>query len=450
MAVTARALAFADPNLVLANTAQGLVGNNNGQLNPAFGQYLDINDVGIAILNENLLTIETGALVNAVNSDIYLETVGNNDLTIEDTVRVDNVSNRILVIAGGELQLEPNGRLERGETGLITTLFNDITLQDPTGSPSDQNRLVDLNTLTQTLQFIFGDAQESNFDTSIFWGIMGEDDNTFTFDSLNPTQLSNLEDLLFGAGGAEGFESRSFYGTVNLGNTSETLQSQPVGNPFDNSGTISDVQYVPSASFTLDFLRNNAEFRNIVFVFNDANINLFQNASSGSIEDLNVATADFEGLARFTEPARITITRQDSDVPTQIEVIPQPEVQIFETSFRTEEPLFVQAVQEKFYIVVYFDSQFEADLFEAEFGDDERDFEEVLKLLQTLGLEDEFLEWRTSDGDSDSLDANKIREMISRAELDLEENEEWVQRFEEWLRQIRCRWRGSESSTRCL
>ena len=427
-------LTFADPNLALANTAQGIVGNNNGQFNPAFEQYLDVNDIGVAILNENLLTIETGALVNAANSDIYLETVGNNDLNIEDTVRVDNVNNRILVVAGGELQLEPNGRLERGSAGLVTTLLNDITLQDPTGSPADQNRLVDLNSLTQTLQFIFGDAQESNFDASIFWGIVGQDDNSLTFASLDPTQLSALESVLFGAGVAEGFESRSFYSTVNLGNTSETVQSQPIGNPFDNSGTISDVQFVPSSSFTLDFLRNNPEFRSVVFVFNDANINLFQNASSGAIEDLNVATADFEGLARFAEPARITITRQEQDVPTQFEVVPQPVVQIFETSFRTEEPLFVQPVPEKFYIVVFFDSQFEADQFEFEFGDEEREFEEVLELLKELGLEKEFLEWRTSGGESDSLDANKIREIISRADLDLEENENWVERFEGWLR----------------
>ncbi len=407
-------LTFADPNLALANTAQGIVGNSNGQFNPAFQQYLDVNDIGVAILNENLLTIETGALVNAVNSDIYLETVGNNDLIIEDTVRVDNVNNRILVVAGGELQLEPNGRLERGSAGLVTTLLNDITLQDPNGSPADQNTLVDLNSLTQTLQFIFGDAQESNFDASIFWGIVGQDDNSLTFPSLDPAQLSVLEGVLFGAGVSDGFESRSFYSTVNLGNTSETVQSQPIGNPFDNSGTISDVQFVPSASFTLDFLRTNPEFRSVVFVFNDANINLFQNASSGAIEDLNVATADFEGLARFTEPARITITRQEQDVPTQFEIVPQPVVQIFETSFRTEESLFVQPVPEKFYIVVFFDSQFEADRFEVEFGDEERDFEEVLKLLEELGLKDEFLEWRTSGGEADSLDANKIREIMSR------------------------------------
>ena len=54
--------------------------NSMGNINPAFEQYLDTNDMGIAILNENLMTIETGALVNAVTADIYLETVGDNDL----------------------------------------------------------------------------------------------------------------------------------------------------------------------------------------------------------------------------------------------------------------------------------------------------------------------------------------------------------------------------------
>ena len=427
-------LAFADPNVALSATLQGTAGNVNSRFNPAFGQYLATDDVGIVILNQNTLTVETGALVNAVSSDIYLETVGANTLSISDTVRVDDVSNRILVVAGGNLVLEPNGRLERGSAGLITSRFNDIILQDPTGAPSDQNRLVDRNTLTQTLQFIFGDQFESNFDTTIFWGIEGKNDNSFDFGSLNPTQRAALETLLFGTGSGSGFESRSFYSTVTMGATSETLTSQPIGSTFDNSGTNSDAPAIPTASFTLDFLRNNAEFRNVVFVFNDANINMFQNASTGAIEDLNVATADFEGLARFNEPSRIAITKQEIETVSQIEVIPQTEFAVIGTTYRNEVPLFVQTVQQKYFIVLYFDSQAEADQFESRFGQDELDFEAVLKLLEELKLEDDRLDWRNFGDETENLDANQIREIIARAGLDLEDDAGWVERFKTWLR----------------
>ena len=424
-------LVFADPNLLLSTTAQGLIGNVNDRFNPAFGQFLDRDDVGIAVLNEGSLTVESGAFVNATNSDVYLETVGDSDLKLGDTVRVEDPTNRILVIAGGDLELEPNGRLERGNAGLVTTRFNDITLLDPTGNAADQNRLVDRNFLTQTLELIFGNQFESNFDAGIFWGIEGKDDNTFDFGSLNPSQLAALDALLFGNSIDAGFESRSFYPTVTLGATIETLVSEPIGNLFDNSATVSDAQAIPTASFTLDFLRNNAEFRNIVFVFNDANINLFQSASTGQIEDLNVATADFEGLARFNEPSRIAITRPVTEAVSQIEVIPQTESEVLQTSFRMEDPLFVQAVQQKFFIVVYFQSQYEADQFELKFGDDELEYERVLELLD---LDSNALKWSSSGEGADELDANQIREVISRANLDLQDDDQWIQDFAAWLK----------------
>ena len=85
------------------------------------------------------------------------------------------------------------------------------------------------------------------------------------FASLDPTQLSALEDLLFGAGSmSEVLNPDRFIRRSIFGNTSETVQSQPIGSLFDNSGTISDAQFVPSASFTLDFLRTNPEFRSVV------------------------------------------------------------------------------------------------------------------------------------------------------------------------------------------
>ena len=438
-------LVFADPNLQLADTTQRSTDANGLRYNPAFGQYLDVTDIGVAIVNEAAMTVESGALVNATHSDVYMQTVGVHDLTISDTVRLNDISNRILVIAGGQFVLEPDGRLERGTEGLITSRFNDVELQDPIGEASDQNRLVNRNDLTQTLQFIFADAFESNFDTSIFWGIQGTNDNTFDFESLTPTQLAALESLLFGNDTTEGFESRSFYDfQVNQGNTSVSLTSQRIGSTFDNSNSVSDARFIPEASFTLDFLRNNAEFRNIVFVFNDANINMFQNASAtevaadgstvSALEDLNVATADFEGLARFNEPARIVISRPDADSYTTVETSQVFEEQLIQSTFLAEQPLFVQTVQQKFFVVIYFDSQFEADLFESKFGEDELSYQEVIKLLEELELSANSLEWRNSSTDEiDNLDANQIREILNRAGLDLEEDEQWVERFKQWL-----------------
>ena len=435
-------LIFADPNIALSSTVQGAVSNAGERFNPAFEQFLDVSDVGVAILNSNTLTVESNAEVRATQADVYLETVGDFDLMINDTIRVDDISNRILVVAGGQLELEPEGRLERGDQGLITTRLNDQVIEDPQGNPADQNALVDRNTLTQDVRFRFADALESNFDATIFSGIEGNSDNTLDFSSLTPDRLEQLTSVIF-ADGEVGFESRSFYDSqLNVGGNSVTVTSQPIGSMFDTSGRVIDADATPTASFTLEFLRNNPEFRNVLFVFNDANINIFQNASSDveeggtGIDDLNVSTGDFEGLARFNAPNRIAIQRSEPDVPEAIEVVTATEIEPVETGLATEQPLFVQTVQQKFYVVVYFDSQFEADQFESQFGDEERDYQEVLKLLKELELAENAFEWRNaSDSDLENLDANQIREILSQAGLDLDDDGDWVEGFKQWLKE---------------
>jgi hypothetical protein len=424
-------LIFSDPNLALAATAQGAIGNANQQIHPVFARYLSTNDIGIAIVNAGEMIIETGARVYSAKADIYLETNGQHDLRIKDTIRIETLTSRMLVVAGGELRLEPHGRLERGSAGLITSRYNDLILEDPTGNPADQNRLVDRNRLTQNLRFAFGDHFESNFDAAIFWGLVGISDNSFNFQSLTSNELAALEQLLFG-GGTPQYQSRSFY-ELFAAATGVTLTSQPIGGLFDNSGTQSDIGFVPTASFTLDFLRNNAEFRNLIVLFNDSNINLFQHAAT-NLEDLNVATADFTGLARFNVPARIMVTRPEPEVFTRVEIVQLPEFDVVQQIVPMEDLLVAQNVQEKFFVVVYFPNQYEADLFEARFGADERDFEEVIQILKSMSLENSALEWKNAASDEiNNLDANEIREILNRAGIDLAEQEAWTNRLKGWL-----------------
>jgi hypothetical protein len=328
--------------------------------------------------------------------------------------------------------LEPLGRLERGSAGLITSRYNDLLIEDPTGNPADQNRLVDRNRLTQDLRFAFGDHFESNFDAAIFWGLVGISDNSFNFASLTSNELAALEQLLFGDGSRPQYQSRSFY-ELFAAATGVTLTSQAIGGLFDNSGTQSDIGFVPTASFTLDFLRNNAEFRNLIMLFNDANINLFQHAAT-NLEDLNVATADFTGLARFNSPALVAISRPEPEVYTRVEVVTPLEFAFIQQTVRMQDQLLVQNVQEKFFVVVYFPSQFEADLFEANFGVDELDFEAVIQILKSMSLEESALEWKNAASDEiNNLDANQIREILNRAGIDLAEQEAWTNRLRGWL-----------------
>jgi len=153
-----------------------------------------------------------------------------------------------------------------------------------------------------------------------------------------------------------------------------------------------------------------------------------------------VAVEDFTGLARIGTPPVLEVERTEFQIPQRVEITVNAEAEFFETIVVDEDPLFVQTVQEKFIVVVYFESQFEADQFESDFeklGDDEtgeKDFETVKKkILEKSGLE--FLQWESED-DSTAVDANQVREILERAILELNEDDDdgnWLEEYKAWL-----------------
>ncbi|MFK7767220.1 MAG: hypothetical protein AB8B55_08355 [Mariniblastus sp.] len=452
-------LSFDDPNVALANTVQGIdmaqVDAGNDQLfNLEFEKYLETTDVGIAIQNAGTLTTQVGADILTTQSDVYLETTGVNALTILDGVTVLDATNRILTIAGGELVIAGGGRFEiglAGGDGLVLDELNDLILENP-GTLGDINANVDATLLNQKLQFNYGLPVfgELNHVSTIFWGLVGVEDNTFQLDRLTQADVDALRQLLYDGNDSPQFESRSFYDIDPLGTFdgvsdafSDEVLSQPINGANNNSGRVPD-DAAATAAFRLNFLRDNPQFRNVQFLFNDVNINIFQNAAT-SLEDLNIATDDFEGLARVGKPPVNVVDRPEFQVPERIEATTVAEAEFFETIVVDEQPLVVQTVQEKFVVVVYFESQYEADLFEAQFeklgldeGDNEtgeKDYEAVKdELIEKLGLK--VLEWDTNDEGS-ALDVNQIREILEkRAGLELGDGEEadaWLEKYKDWL-----------------
>jgi hypothetical protein len=442
----------------------------DGRYNDGFDEFLNsdgggISDIGIAIDNEG--SVENNVAVTAEQGDILIQThaadplLVADDITVNETIQVNQNANNILIVAGGDLEL--NGPLVRGTEGLVlfetninagtpTVEFPDGVLVLDPGSISVENAIVDATTLTQDVEYIFAQLTEQMFTTSVFWGIdlAAYDGTTLVpdfaiFDSMDVTTLGEFENLLFSAMVDAGFESKSFYADPFAGGIASQVTSQEIGNTFDNSGTVND-SGVPTAAFTRSFLRDNPEFRNVMFVFNDAQINIFEGASDNNangvaddLVDLNVAVEDFQGLARIGQPPVVEVQRTEFQVPERVEITNTATTEFFDTVVTDESPLLVQTVRESFFVVVYFESQYEADLFESRFEDladdesGENDFDIIKeKILQKAGLE--YLQWESEDGNN-SLDANQIREILERAVLDLGEDEEWIDKYENWLKE---------------
>ena len=454
---------YGDPDGDLSDTSQGADRNGTGALpsrlfNPSerIDTFLNtdgagvVNDIGVAIENTGSLTTMATANVIARQADVYLKTNGGN-VDVNSIVMVAQNENQILTVAGQTLNIGPAGQFVRGTDGLVTEKFNNLTLLNP-GTLGSENAIIDTDNRNQLLDFTYASAGEMNFETVVFWGLEGIADDSLKFDGLSQAQLNQLEALLYGG---TGFESRSFYGIGTTdgkmpftGTAIEMAQilSQPIGNTFDNGGNSLDGGF-PIASFTQLFLSSNPEFRNVQFIFNDAQINLFENAdatTAGGLVDLNVATDDFQGLARVGRPRPPVAERPDVQIPERVEISTVTEPEFFQSVVVDQQPLFVQTVQENFVVVVYFESQFEADQFEAEFeklganedGDElnEKDFEAVKKeILDVLGLDS--FQWNLSDKDG-GLDVNQLRELLLRAGLDLDDDDEsqWLERYQEWLK----------------
>ena len=262
-------------------------------------------------------------------------------------------------------------------------------------------------------------------------------------DSVSTADHTSLTNLLFDPSGNFGYQSRSVYTDPSAGGFSEfTQQSQPIGGANDLG-----MRDAGLGSFRVDFLESNAVFSNVALVFNDANINIFENSSlrdvdgdgaSDGLIDLNVAVEDFESLAQVGSPPVIEVQSVETNVSFTVVVSETTEPEFFQTVVTSTEPLFVQTVQEKVYVVVYFENQLDADAFEDEFnnlGDEgagEKDFEALINELAEDG-DVEFLSWE-SDDQTETLDANQIRRILEQADLDLDgDDDDWLEDYKRWL-----------------
>jgi hypothetical protein len=423
------------------------------------GGTLDVNEAVVSPADIILSTRETAADPAANQADI----------NINGLVQTDAEGN-VLVVAADEATIDSasGGQILRGTDGIVfdVSVLNSILAENldlilqPNDS-SDPFAFVDADTFTQNFEYIFGEDAEQQFRTSVFFGIelerfelSGFDTTSLAIDflissqdadgggirELNPDTLAQLRTILFDTilrdGGASQFESRSFYIDPETGNTLFTQTSQPIGNDFDiGEGGINPID---TASFSFEFLNLNPQFRNIAFVFNDSNINLFENASDpDALRDLNVAAESFEGVAVIGRAGFVVAEREEIEVVEQIEPAIAVETQTFQSVLVAEEPLFVQTVQQTKFIVVYFESQAEAELFETSFedlagesgdvdyGELEGKFEELFKQI---------VQFDNIDDTEDAFDANQIREIFEAAKLDLDgDDEDWAEQFRKWL-----------------
>ena len=472
--VTGAGIGLSDANFntqidLLDNTAQ--TETFGGQLiyNKDFAGYLTGLDAenGGAATSVGLALLANGDLdvITSVNStaDVFVTTGSAGDITVSQNIVTAAAADKILVVAADQLNL--NARLLRGADGAVFDVSNlnpdvpDPAFFDPAlilnpGAANQSLALIDSNTLTQMFLYTFGQTGEQNFTTSVFFGVELASYDRATFlaedfpvvDFVVPSTLADLNNILFELG-VKDFESRSFYQDALGGQASILNESQPIDGPNDLLPMFPGVVFPASASFSFDFLNANPEFRSIAFVFNDAGINIFDNATGSAdvngdglvdgLRDLNVAVEDLPGLANIGLPPVIEIERTEFQIADRVEITPIIETEFFQTAVVTDAPLFTQTVQDKFFVVVYFESQAEADNFEAEFEKldtsetGEKDYDKLQDILKDFGS----LEFK-ADGEDELLDANKIREIFEEAELDLDGDEEqWQKTFQDWLKQ---------------
>ena len=443
--------------------------------NPAFTGYLNgdsmsgdpIDSVAVGILTRGDLRVNQSIRTNASAgefSDIYLATDSVGNIVVNSRVTTAGADDKILVVAAEELRL--NADLARGvpdptlggSTGLVRfatnvnptttsgSIPNGVLILDP-GPSGVVNTQVDPTTSTQSFTYTFGHAGEQGFTTTVFYGVdldryssVALTPDFATLDSIDATDQRALTNLLFDTSGDFGYQSRSLYTDPSAGGFSNfTQESQPIGGTNDLG--MRDVEF---GSFRFDFLESNAAFSNVVFVFNDANINIFENSSlrdvdgngaPDSLTDFNVAVEDFQTLARVGAAPVIEVESAEVDVSQTVAVSQTTEPEFFQTVVTSTEPLFVQTVQEKVFVVVYFENQLDADAFEDELGEEGagvKDFEALkMELIETGDVE--FLSWE-SDGQTETLDANQIRRILEQAELDLDgDDNDWLEDYKQWL-----------------
>ena len=110
------------------------------------------------------------------------------------------------------------------------------------------------------------------------------------------------------------------------------------------------------------------------------------------------------------------------------------ETATIETVAPTESPIFIQNVRQTFFVIVYFDSQYDADRFQDAFDglsadgeDPDFESEDLKALFERLAddtdkqFEDFFAKLEPSEGEN--LDANQIRALLEGADLDLADDD---------------------------
>ena len=441
-------VSFTDQIDVLNGTTQTQTLNDELIFNPSFEGYLQglsvtndgvASNVGLALLSGGELQVNQGV---SAASDVFLTTTAD-DITVNQDIATNDLADRILIVGADELNL--NAELSRGTEGRVISVSNlngELIILNPQNA-GDTFALTDLNDQNQNFEFTFGQPGEQGFTTTVFFGVSldsyissGLLPDFDVLDFVVPETSASLTEVLF-AGGVEDFESRSVFFDSAGGQTSIVNQSQPINGANDLLPP-SPANPIATASFTLDFLNTNPEFRNVAFVFNDAGINIFDNAvTADGVRDLNVAVEDFIGLANIGTSPVITVERPEFETPEQVEFISVAEPDFFQSTVVAEQPLFTQTVQEKFFVVVYFENQAEADDFEFVFEQletsetGEKDFDQLREILKRF----DSLDFKTDDA-SEALDANKIRQIFEKADLNLgEDDEQWREAFLEWLKE---------------
>ena len=446
--------------------SQFVNGNFDGFLNGVARNDDTSNADLISVAIQNTGTFVNNVEVNASRGDILIQTLGaNSTVSIEANVQVsesivgESVQGNILVVAADDFQLVNNAQLARGTFSDISDslesfsarvlnefdLFGfdsngdgEITLEEldqrgfvsNPGFISNTLSLVDAVTLNQSFVASFGNTSgafaESQFDLSVFFGVSTDQYDrvsldvaeTNLFTSLTASQQAEWLTLLSPTLGDNpvGPQSLSFFQGLS---TTENFEgtSQP-----DAAFTMGDVN--GTESFSSVFLNQNPEFRNVFFVFNDANINIFENADgSGNLVDLNVSVEDFEGSARIGQPAQVQIAPTAIEIPDRIEVRQINESAIVQDVAFTAAEISTSQIEDKFFQVVYFKSQYEADLFQAKFeaASEEAGFNsaDLQDLIKELDLEEnvDFFKWKTGEG----TDLNEIRNYLETLDLDLDD-----------------------------
>ncbi len=197
-------------------------------------------------------TLATVSGIQTNDGNVYLETLGaGNDLTIQRPIAAGNADNTILLVAGGQLNL--NAPLSRGNPltdGLVTQVAPEVVVNNPT-----LFNQVDPVTGLQSVRFSYGVAGELRFTARVDW--------------------------------ADGTSFDVYVGNV-AGPPAGTIVV--AGLQFAHPNGISTIDVTKSTPYDATFLVSNPLLTSTLTITDDTQI---QTYSSGGATDLNSAAIDF-------------------------------------------------------------------------------------------------------------------------------------------------------------